>query len=591
VPDSRLRLRDSVMRAQPKLIATLLLFALSLVALLAYQAQAAARSHRAAVERTLHDYASFATWQLTQEATRELLAGLIATFVIPHVRVDPDDRSAWLPVDQWVTALGERPVRAPYLDGVRFYFRLDWRDTSVTTAGETPSPEVLRWMKNTVLAYPERVPESADMRPRVWGSADMRSPRRLNVIFSNDNYVATFARVDGRLRVLGYGISRDLRGRPLVAYGFEEDAERFVGPVLRQILERSPLLPPSLVRGAPAGSILSVRASDLAGNVVFRSDEEFDPQYAAADTLDVRFGNLVLALSLHPEIAPGLVVGGLPRSRLPMLLGLLTLTAALVAVALLQLRRQQDLARLRTNFVSGVSHELRTPLAQIRLFAELMRKGQLRSEAERTRSAEIIDEEAQRLTILIDNVLSFASAEHGAARISPQLVDLSDEARGAVAAFVPLARERRASLRVDGGEGAWVSADPGALRQVLLNLLDNAVKYSPPGRTVTVTVSATDGRARVTVDDEGPGVPVAARSRVWEPYVRLERGADAPTGGTGIGLSIVRELIELHGGRAWIEGAPTGGARFAFELPRVDVAGARRAEGAPPAAYVGNGQA
>jgi len=256
-------------------------------------------------------------------------------------------------------------------------------------------------------------------------------------------------------------------------------------------------------------------------------------------------------------------------------------------VALLQVRRQEELSRLRTGFVSGVSHELRTPLAQIRLFAELIRDGGMRSDAERRRSAEIIDEEARRLTILIDNVLSFSRAEHGANRVTPRPLQLGEEVRQAVDAFAPLARARRATLRVGVGGELRVLADPGALRQMMLNLLDNAVKYTPPGRTVTVGVAGLGGRARFWVDDEGPGVPPAERERIWEPYVRLARGIDAPVGGTGIGLAIVRELAVLNGGWAWVQSAPSGGARFIVELPRI--VDERAAPEAGERAHVGGG--
>jgi signal transduction histidine kinase len=158
--------------------------------------------------------------------------------------------------------------------------------------------------------------------------------------------------------------------------------------------------------------------------------------------------------------------------------------------------------------------------------------------------------------------------------VTPRPLDLGEEVRQAVDAFAPLARERRATLRANvGGDlvggDLRVLADPGALRQMVLNLLDNAVKYAPPGRTVTVGVAGVGGRARVWVDDEGPGVPPAERERIWEPYVRLARGTDAPIGGTGIGLAIVRELAVLNGGWAWVQRAPSGGARFIVELPRI----------------------
>jgi signal transduction histidine kinase len=277
-------------------------------------------------------------------------------------------------------------------------------------------------------------------------------------------------------------------------------------------------------------------------------------------------------VGLRSEVASQLIVGGLPRSRLPLLAGVFVLTAGLLGVAWRQLHRQQELARLRTEFVSGVSHELRTPLAQIRWFAELLHMGKLRSDEERARSAGIIDQEARRLTYLVENVLNFSRAEKGTNRVSPTSLDLDTELRDAVEMFTPLARSRRMSVRLAVTSGLTVAADRDALRQILLNLLDNSAKYGPPGQTITVASAAspaTDGsRVRFWVEDQGPGIPAADRDRVWEPYLRLNRGAESATGGSGIGLSVVRELVTLQGGAAWIEAASvSGGARVVVELP------------------------
>jgi signal transduction histidine kinase len=276
-------------------------------------------------------------------------------------------------------------------------------------------------------------------------------------------------------------------------------------------------------------------------------------------------------VGLRPELAAQLVVGGLPRSRLPLLAAVFVLTAGLLGVALRQLYRQQELARLRTEFVSGVSHELRTPLAQIRWFAELLHLGKLRTDEERTRSAGIIDQEARRLTYLVENVLNFSRAEKGTNRITPGSLDLDTEIRDAIEMFSPLARSRRMTLR-SIPSGLTVTADRNALRQILLNLLDNAAKYGPPGQTISVGSasgpSADGARVRLWVEDEGPGIPAGDRDRVWEPYVRLSREAESATGGSGIGLSVVRELVALHHGAAWIEAAGVGGgARVVVELP------------------------
>ncbi|HEX5577674.1 MAG TPA: HAMP domain-containing sensor histidine kinase, partial [Gemmatimonadaceae bacterium] len=482
---------------------------------------------------------------------------------------DPAKPEAWPSPNEFMAASLQPPAPAKYLDGIRFYFRLDWRDSSMSIAGQTPSPAVLKWVRDTVLSSPRRF-GTPPIRTQAFGSADRNPASRLGIIVSNDSYVATVDSVDGRLRVVCYVLSRDYDGRLLVTYGFETDARNFVQPLLDSVLVRTTLLPPSLLHGVKPDSVIAIKSwAPMGGQVFATHPKDFQQGFTVVDTLDERFGRLRLGVSLRREIASQLVVGGLPRSRLPVLASLFALTAGLVVAAVVQLRRQQQLAQLRVDFVSGVSHELRTPLAQIRLFAELLRNGQLRSDQERERSFSIIDEEAQRLTYLVENVLAFARSEHGRNTVIAEPLAMDVEMEAAIDAFAPLARVRRAKIRSTIEPGLVSRVDPRALRQVVLNLLDNAVKYGPLGQTVSVTLSGTADRVTITVDDEGPGVPKGDREKIWDPYVRLSRETESAAGGSGIGLSIVRELVRLHEGRTWVEDAPGGGCRFVIEFPRL----------------------
>lgn len=558
-------------RSRSFLLVTLLAFALVLTGVLGWQALDAERSHRAAAERALNDYARFAAWQLNQQAGQEMLGAMISTFILPLTRVQPDKPDAWPSPEEFRAASLNPPAPAKYLDGVRFFFRLNWRDSSMTFAGEQPSPAVLKWVKDTVLTAPSRF-RAPPISTQAFGSADRNPASRLAVIVSNDSYVATIDSVAGRLRVVVFVLSRDYDGRPLVTYGFETDARSFVQPLFDSVLARTPLLPPSLLRGVSRDSVVAVNVwAPMSGQVYKSRGQDFPKNFTVVDTLDERFSRMRLAVSLRPDIAPQLVVGGLPRSRLPMLLGLFALTAGLVAAATVQIRRQQQLAQLRVDFVSGVSHELRTPLAQIRLFAELLRNGQLRSDQERERSFGIIDEEAQRLTYLVENVLAFARSEHGRNTVRAEPLEMDREMEAAIDAFAPLARVRRAKVNPRIERGLVARVDPRGLRQIMLNLLDNAVKYGPLGQTVSVSLSGIGDKVVIAVEDQGPGVPRGEREKIWDPYVRLSRAAESAAGGSGIGLSIVRELVRLHEGRTWVEDAAGGGARFVIEFPRVNV--------------------
>src|SRR5438132_832211 len=159
--------------------------------------------------------------------------------------------------------------------------------------------------------------------------------------------------------------------------------------------EKQPLLPRPLTGGVVFDSLMSVVVTAADGAELYRSPVQYATTFSARDTVEAMMGAMQVAVALRPELASQLVIGGLPRSRLPLLLGALGLTAGLIVTALVQLRREYELARLRTDFVSGVSHELRTPLAQIRMFSETLLLGRVRSEEEGRRSLEIIDQEAR----------------------------------------------------------------------------------------------------------------------------------------------------------------------------------------------------
>jgi len=214
-----------------------------------------------------------------------------------------------------------------------------------------------------------------------------------------------------------------------------------------------------------------------------------------------------------------------------------------------------------------VSHELRTPLAQIRLFAETLLLDRIRSPEERRRSLEIIDQEARRLSQLVENTLQFSRAERGAIALDLETQDAARLVRQTIETFVPLAGARQARLTADVPETLTATVDEGAFRQVLLNLLDNAVKYGPPGQEILITLKPEREELRLTVEDAGPGIPGRDRERVWQKFVRLDRDRETHAAGAGIGLSVVRDLVLLHRGRAWVEEGARGGCRFVVSFP------------------------
>jgi signal transduction histidine kinase len=274
---------------------------------------------------------------------------------------------------------------------------------------------------------------------------------------------------------------------------------------------------------------------------------------------------LQLAVGLRQSYAEGAYDSA---TKVIAIVGLLVLIAGLLLIAAAQIRRETQLMRLRADFISSVSHELRTPLAQIRMFVETLLLGRTRTDVERQRSLEIIEQEARRLSHLVENVLLFSKTEGGRMpRIAPEPTDLAADIRRAVDGFSLLSRSRSAELRTELQENVTAQVDRGALRQILVNTIDNALKYGPEGQRITVGAALFDDMARVWVDDEGPGIPEEARARVFESFYRLPRERQTAVPGSGIGLSVVRELARLHGGEVWAEEAPGGGARIVVQFP------------------------
>ena len=235
--------------------------------------------------------------------------------------------------------------------------------------------------------------------------------------------------------------------------------------------------------------------------------------------------------------------------------------------------RQHRLGIQKSNFVAGVSHELRAPLASVRLLADNLENDRVAEPERRTASLRLIGRECRRLAALVDNVLDLSRIERGTKRIEPEPTDIPALVRATVASATVGAGERGVTIReafAPDCVALVASVDPSAFQQALTNLLDNAVKHAPDGTEVIVgleRVASDPRRFAVVVSDSGPGVPESDRRRVFEPFVRLGNELRREQPGIGIGLAIVRHVVEAHGGRVRVEAASPRGARFVLELP------------------------
>jgi signal transduction histidine kinase len=329
------------------------------------------------------------------------------------------------------------------------------------------------------------------------------------------------------------------------------------------------LLPEAVVGGEPNDSLLHLAVSTQDGHPIFLSPVPDPDVVVVGDTLSAEFGSLVVEVGVRPDAASTLVIGGLPRARLPLLLALMFMTVGVGIAAFVQIRKEEELAQVRDDFISGVSHEFRTPLTHIRMFTELLADGKLKNDEERVRSTEVINREARRLTHLVENILHFSRMGRAPrAQGANERIMVQDAIGDLTEAFAPLVQAKEGALEIEvTPPGLEVSASRSGLHRMLANLLDNALKYGPEGQTIRMGAVERDGWVRISVEDEGPGIPVGERARIWDPYHRLERDVEGQVRGSGIGLSVVAELAEASGGAAWVEEGRDGSARFVIRLP------------------------
>ena len=554
----------------------LLLASLGATAVAAFNAQRAVRSHQRTADRLLRDYASFTAWTSQRQVVDGLDGAVMASLQYimhgrePHMfqrngpRPNADDLWRYYNGNDRFRTRFCTPKRCPESFAPSVYFGFTLGADTLRVAPRAAVPEADAWL------------EVAPQSDKQW-LVDSLTTHIRKVHDPEENYEVLVSPRFGTGRMIAYALMPTEAGDTVV-YGVEFGAQTS-RHIFRDAFANEPLLPKALMVGKSNEEVLSVRVVGPASLPLFESPRWPKTSFVGSQSFAKHFGGLAVQAAIRPEYANQLVIGGLPRSRLPLLLGMLVVSGALAVVAVIQIRREEELARLRSDFVSSVSHELRTPLAQIRLFLETLRLGRFTTDAQRQWSLDNIDRETNRLAHLVENILYFSRAGRApssAAMAEP--TDLGFEIEQIARAFEPLAASRRASLRIEASPNVVVPLQREAFRQVLLNLLDNAVKYGPAGQTVTVSLVQTGTSARVTVADQGPGVPVNEREAIWTPFFRGNAAAEQAAGGSGIGLAIVKDLVSRMGGRIDVATNGERGASFHVELP-----GAQRVAASAPA--------
>ncbi|HXX19522.1 MAG TPA: ATP-binding protein [Candidatus Acidoferrum sp.] len=238
--------------------------------------------------------------------------------------------------------------------------------------------------------------------------------------------------------------------------------------------------------------------------------------------------------------------------------------AVIVLHDVTELRR---LERVRQDFVANVSHEFKTPLTAIQGFAETLLAGALEDPQHNRRFLEIIRDHAARLAALTNDLLKLARIEAGKLEVEFGPVNLLEVVERCAETTLLKASRKQIALEAEIPPGLpAVRGDASLLREVLQNLLDNAVQYTPAGGRIRVSATASAREAVLTVEDTGIGIPLADQERIFERFYRVDAGRSREAGGTGLGLSIARHIVEAHGGRLWVESEVGHGSKFSFSL-------------------------
>ena len=377
-----------------------------------------------------------------------------------------------------------------------------------------------------------------------------------------------------------------------VFFGITHSVDHWERLLLRDVVERAPVFPTGFYGvDWSARDRAPVRARDLSqplrgasdslrargdrpflvrlvsptGDVVYESDrvrpDVWSSPYAAVLT---RADGSRLWVGVPAAVGERVLDAAMPQSPTTWLAaGIIALGVLFLTGVLIDLRRRQRAAEAQRRLGTELSHEVRTPLAHIATLSETLMLGGAESPEQMHRWLRTINREAHRLAHLASTVLAHERREVRGRAVMED-VDLRELASDIAESAESMTRARATRVVVAVPASFTVRADAGALRQVLLNLVHNALEHGPETQTVTIGAARDGGHAVITVDDEGPGIPAESRQEIWTPFRRL---GESDGEGSGLGLSIVRSLVEWQGGEVGVTDAPAGGARFVVRLP------------------------
>ena len=504
------------------------------------------QSNEKALESALEDKVSFASWVYSTTAGESLKRSAYRTLRTVLESVEENNGQLFINLNlpnynRDSIGTGETECDRNYLKPVEsvFVYDTESRKIDLRSVDEAGAAEFKQWLSDEI--------EAAAL-------AKGELHKKLYANEQGEEYLAVMVRSPG-LSPLNKELVLGAKTRV-----------KNLDDLFGEIWRKEEIMPASVTGDQAAGKLMAMEIRTQTGSRIYSSGNPSDKKISIKANLgkDLDVFRSTMAIS-NPENLHFMSSGLHGESNI-ILIVLFTIAAGLGVVAFVQFKNEMKLVSMKRDFISNVSHELRTPVTQIRMFAETLLNRRTRSQGEVKKSLKIIEKESQRLSRLISNLLNYTAKDRQVVTTSIETIQVDEEVEEVVQAFKPQADSASVTFKLDL-EPVMAELDPSCFKQILINVIDNAVKYGPDGQQIDIRLRKNGTNVELSIADEGPGIPQEIQQNVWEPKWRQDNLSGDSKTGIGIGLSVVKQYLEQMNGKAEVHNRKSNGVEFKFILP------------------------